>query len=647
MSIKKQIIDWWAGSGESYSSQYQAVLDYATAQGYTKPVLYDRQQEDTFVRLLVSSGVWSLSDQIFNLSAAGDKNFALINLKAPGTRNGTLSATAPKWIKGVGFYGDGSSSYVRTNYVPSTDAVNLTQNNAGVFLYIVDSTGASATAVDFGTVGASGNILASIHVTGNTVAVHMNNTTNISNTNTSAAGRYGFSRSASNATKTFKNGSQVGSTSVAASTAIPNREIYLGAYNNAGTPAGYSVRQFGFWLIGANIDSVIANLDSYFNTYLTTSQAVTSPTFADKTNVNNYLSSTSQLASSFSYGEPSQQLITTSAFDGFGGALASNGKIYCPPGSSTVALKIDTSNQTTSTFGTFAAGTFKYGGAVFANGSVYFIPASSTVVAKVNISTDAVTWFDSSGVKGTESGNLGATTQKWYGGYIGSDGRIYCMPYNATAVMIIDPTTDGIQFLDTTGIVAGPGGNLGAGGKWDGACVYGQYIYGSPSDATDMLKINTAVPSCTRIGSFAVGTSKWAMASLAPNGYLYFFPYFDQRIMKLNPSDDSVSYLSSTIGSTDTNIKVVGSMIMPNGKILLVISTTSITNHYILDPSTDTLTTFERLSLGNTNGIRLASDGSIYSFPNSASTVLQRFYFPRRTISLPDNFTDSNFIKGY
>jgi len=86
---------------------------------------------------------------------------------------------------------------------------------------------------------------------------------------------------------------------------------------------------------------------------------------------------------------------------------------------------------------------------------------------------------------------------------------------------------------------------------------------------------------------------------------------------------------------------------MPNGKILLVISTTSITNHYILDPDTDTLTTFERLSVGITNGAVLVTDGSIYAVPSSSSTVLQRFYFPRRTISLPDNFTDNNFVKGY
>lgn len=370
--------------------------------------------------------------------------------------------------------------------------------------------------------------------------------------------------------------------------------------------------------------------------------------FPNKTSLSGYIASISQLNARFPYSEdPTQQSISVSSIDIFGGALASNGYIYSPPGASATGLKTNIANQSASTFGSFNGTTFKYGGAIFANGSVYFITASSTVVAKVNINTDAVTWLDSSGVKGTESGNLGATIQKWYGAYLGQDGRIYCIPYNATAVMIIDPITDGITFLDTTGIVTGPGGNLSGSGKWDTGSCYGRYIYGTPSDATDIIKIDTLSVSCSRIGSFPAGTAKWAYQCLAPNGYIYFFPYFDNRIVKYNPSDDSFSYLATTIGSTDTHIKVGGVSLMPNGKILIITYGLPYTNNYILDPTNDSVASFVKSSNAAINGATLCPDGSVYAFPQGPATTLKRYYFSGRSISLPDNFTDSNFVKGY
>jgi len=66
-----------------------------------------------------------------------------------------------------------------------------------------------------------------------------------------------------------------------------------------------------------------------------------------------------------------------------GGVLAPNGCIYGIPYSSTTILKIDTSNDAVTTFGSLA-GSNKWGGGVLApNGCIYGIPRITTTILKI------------------------------------------------------------------------------------------------------------------------------------------------------------------------------------------------------------------------------------------------------------------------
>ncbi len=133
-NIKKIIFPWFLGSGETYSTEYQAILTWAAANGATAPSnIWDRQQEDLFIQTLISSGAWALTDQIFNFGTVGDRAFSLINLKAPGTRNATISVTGTTLFeKGSGLTNDGAASYIKTNFNPTSHGVNYTQNNASI-----------------------------------------------------------------------------------------------------------------------------------------------------------------------------------------------------------------------------------------------------------------------------------------------------------------------------------------------------------------------------------------------------------------------------------------------------------------------------------------------------------------------------------
>ena len=107
-----------------------------------------------------------------------------------------------------------------------------------------------------------------------------------------------------------------------------------------------------------------------------------------------------------------------------GGVLAPNGvDIYAIPygSTTTTVLKINTLNDTITTFGSLGAISGKYSGGVLApNGFIYFIPYSATSILKIDPTNDTITTFGSI-----------AGSSKWYGAVLAPNGFIYGIPYNS------------------------------------------------------------------------------------------------------------------------------------------------------------------------------------------------------------------------
>ena len=73
---------------------------------------------------------------------------------------------------------------------------------------------------------------------------------------------------------------------------------------------------------------------------------------------------------------------------------------------------------------------------------------------------------------------------KWYGGVLGPDGKIYGIPVNATDILIIDPVAG-------TATRSAMGASLGETNKWIGGVLGSDgKIYGIPYNATDILIID-------------------------------------------------------------------------------------------------------------------------------------------------------------
>lgn len=659
MSDKKKIIfDWWANSGSSYaySSEYQSVLTWAQNNSATAPSTdIQKRQEDKFVRALVYDGIWALADQIFLLSTKGGDTFSLVNIKNPGTLNGSKVAS-PTFTAGAGWSSAGSlSDYIRTNFIPATHGSNLTQNDAGVIVYTPTSEAVSGTKVEFGGNEAtlSNAIVVSLFLSGSGVVnVRINGSGGGSSSSFSpSAGIYVLNRTSSTNINVHKDGISVGPVTTSATSGRTTRELYVLVYNNNGTPAGGTTKTIGLWILGGAFrDSSQANrmefnIASRYDDYSSTPEAITSPSCADTTSISSYLSCLSSLSGTFS-GTPSvsQILLKGTLLTGSnkwqGSALAANGYIYCAPSTSQTVLKIDTATDTYSTFGTVTATLAKYGGAAYvpSNGKIYFCPQTARSVMCIDTSDDSITYFDTTGtVADADTGTL-TGTNKWYGIYLGADGYLYCVPYQATEVMRINPANNSITFIDTSGVVSYTAGNLSGSQKWDGGAVYGDYIYCSPSDATDFLKINTSAGTCARFGSVTAGTAKWAITAVGPNDRIYFFPYFRNDILKLNPADDSVTTLAATISSVDTNIKIGGASIMPNGRILLLPANQ--TQCRLLNTSDDSLSTTGKvlsfITADRFIGAALASNGAVYSVPFAGQYVLKTYYTGKE-VTLPTN----------
>ncbi len=102
----------------------------------TLPSTGVQEHQDRMVKRLVDKGYWNRMDALYifaqESNGAGE---ALLNWRNPGTYNGT-AINSPAFTSLQGFTGDGSTSYINTNFNPAVDGVNFAQNSASFGVYV-------------------------------------------------------------------------------------------------------------------------------------------------------------------------------------------------------------------------------------------------------------------------------------------------------------------------------------------------------------------------------------------------------------------------------------------------------------------------------------------------------------------------------
>ena len=219
---------------------------FITAAGITNPT--QQGAINTLVVALKGYSIWTKMKAIYPV-VGGSASSHAVNLKTPGTFNLTFSSG---WTHSSnGMHPNGTSAYADTNFSISGQ---MTASNAafGIYSRTNDTTGLKVIGAYDGT-----NVSRMwINLTNGNIQIA--DTGQISYTANPSTGFFMSRRDATNFNQSYKNGVSLGS--VTNNFSVFNRNFYLGATNDGGTPNYYSTHQLAFAFLGGN--SALTNTDA-------------------------------------------------------------------------------------------------------------------------------------------------------------------------------------------------------------------------------------------------------------------------------------------------------------------------------------------------------------------------------------------------
>lgn len=244
------------GQNSSFDADYQAVLNRATTLEYTLPSASQQIIQNNLVLSLKAGGVWTKLDVLYILANDGGSNFGTLNWKSPLANQATLINT-PTFTTNEGFMGNGTSSYIDTNFNPATQGVNYTLNDASRYAYVF--TGSTGQRFE-------GNVLDNNMRLGNYTVIKINsgavNTLDSAFTYTTTKGMKSIHRTSSTDV-TLYNGS-IGEERTLISTVVTSANQWIFRNGSVYVDTKISMYAMGASLITENEDFVNA-FDTYLN----------------------------------------------------------------------------------------------------------------------------------------------------------------------------------------------------------------------------------------------------------------------------------------------------------------------------------------------------------------------------------------------
>ena len=239
-----------------YEAEYKAILDYATTQGYTLPMPAQRLKQNTLLSSLKTAGVWNKLDTFANFATDGSTQFALIDWKRLVQYN---ASTGPTFTSNEGFTGNGTSSYIDTNFNPATSGSNYTLNNASRYLYMYMASGTSS--LD-GVITASLNNMARTSTSNHRINSSLGLTGGTFDFN-STRGMKSIHRTSSLNVTLFNDNTASTSQRTSLSTSLrPENQFIL---RSGGS---YGAHKVSMYAMGANLVSENADFLNAYNTYI-------------------------------------------------------------------------------------------------------------------------------------------------------------------------------------------------------------------------------------------------------------------------------------------------------------------------------------------------------------------------------------------
>jgi hypothetical protein len=252
---------------QAYDIDAQAFFDRVDTAGGTLS-LTEKNAVNTLVLKIKSDGIWTKMKAIYPMVGASAAACAQ-NLKSSSF---TGSFTAGWTFSSSGVTGNGTSAYLNSNFIPSTNGLSYNDNHISFY----SRTSAQAGATQFYEMGSTTSIssdLYSLWTLRNTDTAGYDSGNFTSNritfANTNGQGFY-CGTALSSSSKYFKNGINQATKTLSA-TSISSINVYIGGFNDNNTTTFYSQKQCAFASMGLGLtDTEASNFYTAVQSFQTT-----------------------------------------------------------------------------------------------------------------------------------------------------------------------------------------------------------------------------------------------------------------------------------------------------------------------------------------------------------------------------------------
>jgi hypothetical protein len=256
-----------------YDTDYQLILDRATALGYVLPSDAVKAAGNQLILTLKDLGIWAILDVLYIFATDGSSDFATLNWKNPLLYQ-CLKVNNPTFLASQGFQGDATSMYLDTQWSPGSAGNKYLLGNAHAAFYTPSGI-ANNTWVDYGVIHTNGSTTSRLlclsrlsSSTSSSIAlnsVQTGTTTNI----TTGTGFFLQTRlgTAASDHKWWQN-NILKDSSVASASVLANQSLYLLCNRGStGNAVSFSGRIMSMFSAGAGIPN--SQEINYYNAWIT------------------------------------------------------------------------------------------------------------------------------------------------------------------------------------------------------------------------------------------------------------------------------------------------------------------------------------------------------------------------------------------
>lgn len=249
---------------------------------------------------------------------------------------------------------------------------------------------------------------------------------------------------------------------------------------------------------------------------------------------------------------------------------------------------------------TISVGAGYRGGVLLADGRVFCVPSNATTAKIYNPVTNTV----------SVAGGVFPGANAYYGGVLLPDGRVFCSPTGATSASIYNPVTDTTTVAG--GIFPGPFAYIGS------VLLPNGKVFCVPFNATSATIYDPVTDTTTVAGGSFPGSFAYIGGVLLPDGRVFCVPCNTTTATIYDPATDTTTVAGGVFPGASA---FFGGVLLPNGRVFCVpFNATAAT---IYDPITDTTTVAGGSFLGSGaySGGVLLPDGRVFCVPSNETSA--------------------------